>query len=142
MNRKVLASEGIAPESNAIAANQVPAHMQISATCQFPGRIHAPAHLHVASHVHSTTGAKMSLDSNIAPDIHFPPNANSPSCPDRAPNSQYGFYVNIATHLDRACVDKGVGINAVDNQHLICRAELVHQPASIASTTIGDQLVE
>ncbi|WP_342344159.1 hypothetical protein [Aromatoleum petrolei] len=84
----------------------------------------------------------MSRDTKIAPDVHCSSGTYAPFGPDRSADAQHVAHFDVAMHLDRACIDKGVGIDGVDDKDLVCRTELVHQPAGIVGAAICNQLVE
>ncbi|WP_332309973.1 hypothetical protein [Aromatoleum toluclasticum] len=142
MNDKASAGEGIAGAIDHVGTTDIAPRMQIPAACHASVRVHTPANAQVACDAHTPRCIKMSREANVASDIHCTPNANAPSSPDRAANAHDVTDLDIAAHLDRAGIDKGFGIDAIDNKDLVCRAELVHQPASIVNTAIGDKFIE
>lgn len=142
VNDEISASERIAREIGRIVAVQVATRMKIAAATQRAVGVHTPANAHVASDEHTSLGTKMSRDTNVAPDVHCSSGTYAPFGPDRPADAQHVAHFDVATHLDRTCIDKGVGIDAVDDEDSVCRTELVHQPAGIVGAAVCNQFVE
>ena len=61
---------------------------------------------------------------------------------DAAPGPHHAVDVDAHAHLQRAGEDDGVGVERVQLQHGVGRAELVQQPAGVTHAPVGHQGIE